>query len=119
MIIYGTKGKHIHSEETDLIQCSHCQEQRKHTISIYGRYAHIFWIPFFPIGKKGVSECNHCKMTLAPKDMNESLKFAFQNVEKNAKRPITHWLLLIIIGVLFIAPMITSIFIAVFKSITS
>jgi len=87
MIIYGSRGKHLHSEETDLIHCLHCQEQRKHTIGRYGRYAHVFWIPFFPLGKKGVSECNHCKITLAPKEMNEQLKLAFQNAKKTRRHP--------------------------------
>ncbi len=101
MIVYGSRGKHLHSEETNPIHCSHCQGQRKHTISVYGRYAHIFWIPFFPLGKKGVSECNHCKITLAPKEMNEQLKLAFQNAKKNTKTPIWFWSLLLIIVLLF------------------
>jgi len=32
-------------------------------MSIFGRYAHIMWIPFFPVGKTQVAECTRCKRT--------------------------------------------------------
>ena len=91
MIFYGSRGTHLHSEQVSGIKCSHCEQQTTHTISVFGKYAHIYWIPFFSIGKKGVSECNHCKITLAPKEMNEPLKLAYQNVNNNAKLPIWYW----------------------------
>jgi len=91
MIFYGSKGTHLHSEQVSGIKCSHCEQQTTHTISIFGRYAHLYWIPFFPMGKKGVSECNHCKITLAPKEMSESLKLAYQNVNGHTKSPVWYW----------------------------
>ncbi len=104
MIFYGSKGTHLHSEQVSGIKCSHCEQQTIHNISIYGRYAHVYWIPFFPLGKKGVSECNHCKITLAPKEMNEPLKLAYQNVNSNTKSPIWHWsglgVIVILIGLI-------------------
>jgi len=103
MIFYGSKGVHLHSEQVSGVKCSHCEQTSTHTISIYGRYAYVYWIPFFPLGKKGVSECNHCKITLELKEMSESLKLAHQNVKGNAKTPIWHWsglgLVAVIIGI--------------------
>jgi len=91
MIFYGSKGNHLHSEQVNGIKCSHCEQQTTHTFSVFGRYAHIYWIPLFPMGKKGVSECNHCKITLAPKEMDEPLKLAFKNVNGNTRTPFWHW----------------------------
>lgn len=106
MIIYGTKGIHLKSEKVSGVKCQHCNEQNSHTISIYGKYFYIYWIPLFPIGKKGVSECNHCKATYEPKEMGEQLKLALDNVKRTTKTPITHWIGLLLIGGLFAVFMI-------------
>ena len=57
-------------------------------MSIFQRYAHIFWIPFFPIGKIGVSVCTHCQQTLKLNDMEGPLKLAYQNGKLQTKMPI-------------------------------
>ncbi|PID69053.1 MAG: hypothetical protein CR968_00110 [Flavobacteriia bacterium] len=74
----------------------------------FSKYAHIFWIPLFPLFKKGVCECTHCKSTNDKKHMNEELRFAYDNVKLNAKRPFWQWIGLIIIFVVFILPILTS-----------
>ncbi len=97
MIFYGTKGAHLKSEKVSGIKCSYCEQQSPHTVSIFARYAYLYWIPVFPLGKKGVSECDNCKRTLEPSDMNEQLKLAYKNVKSNSKTPIWHWSGLILI----------------------
>jgi len=103
MIFYGSKGVHLHTEQVSGVKCSHCEQTSSHTVSIYGKYAHIYWIPFFPLGKKGISECNHCKATFEPKEMSESLKLAHKNVKGNVKTPIWHWsgigIIAVVIGI--------------------
>ncbi len=100
MIFFGSRGTNLHNEQVSGIKCSHCEQTTTHTISIYGRYFHVWWIPTFPIGKKGFSECNNCKRTLESKEMNESLKLAYQNVNSNTKSPIWYWSGIGIVGVL-------------------
>lgn len=92
MIFYGTKGHHLKSEKISNIECSYCKKQTSHTVSIFAKYAYLYWIPFFPMGKKAISECDNCKQTLALKDMNEQLKQAYYNkVKPHVKTPIWHW----------------------------
>lgn len=67
MIFYGTKGSHLKSERVSSVNCRHCEQQTSYTVSIFGRYAYLYWIPVFPLTKKGVAECDHCKITLKPK----------------------------------------------------
>ncbi|WP_299103909.1 zinc-ribbon domain-containing protein [uncultured Tenacibaculum sp.] len=98
MIFYGTKGSHLHSERVSGIKCNHCEQQTSHTISIFGKYFYIYWIPIFPIGKKGISECNHCKATYERKEMSEQLKLAHDNVKRQTKTPFTHWVGSLLIG---------------------
>ena len=91
MIFYGTKGAHLKSEKISGVKCSYCEQQSSHTVSIFAKYAYIYWIPIFPLGKKGVSECDNCKRTLEPNDMSEQLKLAYKNVKSSTKTPIWHW----------------------------
>ncbi|GAB3238533.1 hypothetical protein GCM10027346_31260 [Hymenobacter seoulensis] len=71
-------------------------------VSVFGRYAHVYWIPLFPIGKTGASECGHCRQVLEPKQMEPSLKQAFEGVKQNAKVPLWHFaglgLVVLIVG---------------------
>jgi hypothetical protein len=61
MLIYGTKNKEIAKEHlsTNALSVGH----RTALTCMYSKGMHTFiWIPFFPIGKTGVSiQCDHCK----------------------------------------------------------
>lgn len=107
MIFYGTKAAHLKSERVSGVKCSHCDQQTPHNISIYGKYAYLYWIPVFPMSKKGVSECQNCKATLEPKEMSEQLRLKYDNVKRDVKTPYTHWIgtfiLSILIGFVFYA----------------
>ena len=91
MIFYGTKGSQIHSERKGGIKCDSCNEITTHNIHVYGRYGYLYWIPIFPMSKKGVSECSHCKAILEFKEMNKKLQRAYVEVKRNSKTPIWYW----------------------------
>ncbi len=92
MIFYGTKGAHLKSEKVSGIKCPNCGEHTSHTVSIFGRYFYIYWIPIFPLTKKGVSECDNCKATFEPKEMSEQLRLKYNNVKSDTKTPLTYWI---------------------------
>ena len=57
----------------------------------YARFPKVcthFWIPFFPIGKTAVSQCNHCKQVLKLKQMPPSLTNPYDNLKSQSKTPI-------------------------------
>lgn len=56
-------------------------------VYVFQRYAHIFWIPFVPIGKTGASQCSHCKQVLKLKQMPGPLRLAYDNVALRTKIP--------------------------------
>ena len=72
MIIYGSRSKQLLKENV-IEKCAHCGTQNM-DVYIFQRYAHIFWIPFFPIGKTAVSQCNNCKQVLKEKEMPPPLR---------------------------------------------
>lgn len=100
MIIFGSNARKIGDFKVANSVCSYCEQERSQHISVFGKYAHIFWIPLFPIGKKAVAECTHCKRTIEQKEFSPTLKKLYQENKDKAKRPIWHWSGLGILGLL-------------------
>jgi hypothetical protein len=87
MIIYGTNAKLVKTEyigET----CPNCNSLNTMSMSIFQRWAHIFWIPTFPIGKTGASHCTHCQQVLNLKQMPEILRISYDNLKSQTRIPI-------------------------------
>ncbi len=105
MIFYGTKASVLKNGQVRNIICPHCNESSTFNFSVYGRYAHIYWIPFFPIKKINVVECQNCKSSYDVKEMPQNIKTKFEtnyNIT-SVKTPITHFsfAILILIVILF------------------
>lgn len=100
MIIFGGRASNIGNFDIPNSKCSYCEEGDTQRISVFGKYAHVFWIPIFPIGKKAVAECTHCKRTIEQKEFSPELKSLYQENKNKAKRPIWHWFGLGIFGLL-------------------
>ena len=103
MIFYGSKSSEIGTGKLRNVTCPHCQNNVEMNFSVFGRYSHVYWIPFFPIGKENILECNSCKSTYHLKDLPETIKQKFnQDLERNPiKTPISHFSLtfLTVIGI--------------------
>lgn len=87
MIIYGIRSKAVKTEYI-AEPCPNCNTANSIQMHVFQKWAHIFWIPFFPVGKTGVSQCTHCQQVLAYKDMTPSLKLSYGNVKSGASTPI-------------------------------
>lgn len=104
MIVYGTKGTQI-AKELLVDKCPNCGTQNSVELYIFQKYAHVFWIPFFPIGKTAVSQCGHCKQALKLKEMPPVLQDDYQRMKQQSKTPVWTFsglalvVLLIVIGV--------------------
>jgi len=88
MIIYGSKAVHLRSVRSKSLTCPNCGTQGSTIISVFRKHAHIYWIPLFPIGKKGVSQCQHCKIAYESKDMPHPIKKEYEKIKNNSKGPI-------------------------------
>ncbi len=100
MIIFGSRATNIGNFDVRNSKCEYCQNDSTQRISVFGKYVHIFWIPIFPIGKKAVAECTHCKRTIEQKEFSSKLSQLYQENKSKAKRPFWHWLGLIIVACL-------------------
>jgi hypothetical protein len=87
MIIYGSRSTELATAAIS-DKCESCGTAKTVQMSIFQKYAHIFWIPFFPIGKTGLIYCSHCKHTLEKKEFNASLKQEYETLKMQSKMPL-------------------------------
>lgn len=92
MIIFGVRASNIGNFGVPNSKCRFCKKDNTLVISVFGKYAHIFWIPFFPIGKKPIAGCTHCKGTIEHKAFSPQLKKFYRTNKKTVKRPFWHWI---------------------------
>lgn len=90
MIFYGTKASNIKNGQVINVDCPHCETNTSMTYSVFGKYAHVYWIPFFPIGKTTVAECNNCKRTFEYSELPQPIqtKLDREKEKDGAKTPI-------------------------------
>jgi len=102
IFFYGTKSSTIKNGVINNVTCPHCETNTGMNYSVFGRYAHLYWIPFFPVGKVKILECKNCKSTYELKNLPILIRQKFNSEQKinPAKTPITHFSILIIIGIL-------------------
>jgi hypothetical protein len=105
MIVYGSKATLLKSEFISE-PCPNCNNNNSIQMSVYQRYAHIFWIPFFPIGKMGVSACSNCRQVLKDKNMPASLKLSCQNLKSQTRTPVWNFAGLGIVAVIAVSVMV-------------
>ena len=90
MIIYGYRSSHLLTESVSGV-CPACTLPDVLRMSVFGRYAHVYWVPLFPIGKTGASECGHCRQVLRPTDMPAALQQHFRGLKQRAQAPWWHF----------------------------
>ncbi len=90
IFFFGTRSSKIKERRLKRTTCSYCQSQDSFTVNTYGTYFHLFWIPLFPLFKKHIAECNHCKKSFSFAEFTPQMLKSLE-VENNinpAKRPI-------------------------------
>lgn len=88
MIIYGSRATHLKSDKLRNATCPNCQTKGALMASAFGRHAHIFWIPLFPMGKTGVFECQHCHKGFKKKELGDDGKMDYKNFLTDVKTPL-------------------------------
>ena len=82
--LYGTSSSHLQSA-TVTATCRKCHLTGPHTVSTYGTYAHLFYLPLFPLSKKGFVQCSHCLATYDTKAMPPELQPVYDQQERETK----------------------------------
>ena len=106
MIIYGSRSKQL-TKEILTDKCPNCGSQNSTELYIFQKYAHVFWIPFFPMGKTAVSQCDHCKKVLKLKEMPAGYTSSYENFKSQLKTPIWTFTGLVLLVVLISAAVVS------------
>jgi len=80
MIIYGTNGTHLHTQALPGQACPACGVGNGLRVSVFSRYAHVYWIPLFPYQKLAVVQCSSCRWdtTTPPPEVAPAVQAAKQ-----------------------------------------
>lgn len=102
MVFYGTNTKSLGVFHAERLKCQNCGEDNKIMMQVYTRYAHIYWIPAFPIGKVAVSSCLHCKHSLDNKQFkaDPQYQYAYERIKNKTATPVWSFSGLALIGIL-------------------
>ncbi|MEP6928460.1 MAG: hypothetical protein ABI850_00555 [Flavobacterium sp.] len=90
LLYYGTKATNLKNGQIINVDCPNCNTNVSMIYSVFGKYGHLYLIPFFPIKKLTFAECNSCKKTFEEAELPSAIQQKLQREkEKNAvKTPI-------------------------------
>lgn len=98
-LIYGRKAKLKRAWQLNH-NCPHCSQPNTVTLGVATNYFHLFWIPFFPIGRTGVVSCSHCAYSGEVKDTTMDIDNTYEVLKKEVKYPVTYYSGLVIVALL-------------------
>lgn len=106
MLIYGHNSKHAATYQIQG-KCPNCDDEQATELSVFVKYGHLFWIPFFPLGKLGFTRCSACGLEADKDQMSYEALKTFNEVRETLRPPI--WMfsglalvfICIIIGLVF------------------
>lgn len=84
MIVFGSNSALVHKEFI-IEPCPVCNHINCVEMNVLQKYVHVFWIPFFSMGKTGISICGHCKKVMKLSEMPETYKQAYHNARLQSK----------------------------------
>ncbi|MDR7212174.1 zinc-ribbon domain-containing protein [Flavobacterium piscis] len=110
IFFYGTKAANLRNGQIINVDCPNCNTNVSMTYSIFGKYGHLYWIPFFPIKKLTFAECNSCKKTFEKTELSSSIqqKLEREKEKNNVKTPIWMFSGLFLIAGIFVLIFYTS-----------
>lgn len=97
LFVFGTRSKTVVGPRKEVTPCDACGNA-EHVSSGVLRYFHVFFIPFFPIGKKPVLQCANCRKTLVSKEIPEPARSELSAELFPARRTVPLFAGLIAIG---------------------
>ncbi|TVT41560.1 zinc-ribbon domain-containing protein [Hymenobacter setariae] len=106
IFFFGTGTSIISNFELVGVSCVNCGTRNSVFVTVYSRYLHLFWIPVLPMGKSSVSKCGHCQQVFEAKQMPPAYREPALEAQQQARIPVTNYLALAVVGVLFVGLMI-------------
>ena len=109
IILFGSRTGHAKTLRVPG-NCKNCGASESVELIVYQRFAHIFWIPIFPIRKIYTTTCYKCKTTLTGDEIQNSYLSFYQEVRKKVGTPLWSFAGLIVVGSIVILISVLSYF---------
>lgn len=92
-IIYGEQSSRLRSQNLQ-VTCPNCKQAGTTKLTVIVKYAHVFFVPFFPKGKIGLTKCRACGKEDDIDNMTLPYEFRkeFAEVSKRHKTPLWTYL---------------------------
>lgn len=104
MIYFGTNAKSRESLKLAGLDCPNCGHQSLYT-TLYHKYLHIWFIPFFPLGKIAEVKCTACYRMWEEPEMNGVMTGSVEEVKQETATPKYLFSGLYLAGIVLIAVM--------------
>ncbi|GAB2787192.1 hypothetical protein GCM10027275_34830 [Rhabdobacter roseus] len=88
--------------------CPNCEQKNTLALSVFTSYAHLFWIPFFSMGRTGAVLCSHCGYTEEVKKTNEEIYGLYNTLKSEVKIPLTYYMGFPLLFIVFFHSIISS-----------
>src|SRR5688572_13100984 len=98
MIIFGSNASELAQLPLEE-RCHNCGTSNSLRLHIMQKWAHVFWIPVFPLGKSGATECSHCKQVLRNDEFSLQQFDQFEQAKKQVR---TSWWTFTGLGLFFL-----------------
>ncbi|MDO7853767.1 hypothetical protein [Hymenobacter convexus] len=91
MILYGYKGAHVRTAPLPGVACPFCAAADTLHVSLFSRYAHIYYIPLFPFAKPVVAACANCNLSWDNKALPPALREPIRAAKQATRMPLWTW----------------------------
>ncbi|MGB4774847.1 MAG: hypothetical protein WBP45_06730 [Daejeonella sp.] len=99
MIIFGLSSeKQVEHFELIGSSCPSCSKAESLRAIGFIRYAHVWYIPMFPGGKRAVAICSHCQYCMQGREIPANIASQLQQCREEIKYPWYYWSGLMVIA---------------------
>lgn len=87
MIASGGFRSHVLTQAAPEFTCNACRCQGKVDLHVFSKCVHLFFIPFFPVGKTVYAWYQRCNAKLNENEMSAEMKRVFSQTKAVARNP--------------------------------
>ncbi|MDO7848052.1 hypothetical protein Q5H92_16930 [Hymenobacter sp. M29] len=91
MIFYGTNGTHVRTVPLPGVACPFCTASDTLQVSLFCRYAHIYYVPLLPFSKPVVATCTNCSLSWDNKALPPALRGPIRTLKQDTRTPLWTW----------------------------
>ena len=102
MIFAGSNSVKLKGGAIKNITCPNCDQYTTINYAIRGKYAHLYWIPCFPMGRIAFFECQYCKRLFKLPELPQTIKTKYEFQKQGVKTPMWFYSGLFVLGFLIV-----------------